>query len=147
MRDHPTVDTRSNAVALRCSNKELGRYDRVVLIAHAQQELVVRPSVQPRLQRLNRLAEQLETVLLERVVDARRPLHLLAATHEVDIGFLVRIHTVASRLFRGRARAIRRADQRRHVIRLGEDRHDTDTDPETECPIIPDETKFVDDLA
>ena len=62
------------------------------------------------LQRHYRLPEQFETVFLQCIVDARRPLHFLAPTHQVDVVFLVAVDSVAPRILGGRAGTVRRTE-------------------------------------
>src|SRR5690606_7531664 len=106
-----------------------------------------RAGIEPRLQRLNRLPKQLEAPLLEGVADARRPLHLLAALHQIEIVLLVAVDAVAAGVLRRRARAVRRRQQRGDVVRAGGDRHDADARAEPERAIVPDELELVDQLA
>ena len=71
-----------------------------VLVAHAQENLVV-SALLLCLQRHDGLAEQLEAIFLERVVDAGCPLHLAAPAHQVDVVLLPGLDPVPARLLRG----------------------------------------------
>ena len=99
------------------------------------------------LQRLDRHAEQLEARLLERVVDARRPLHLAAAAHQVDVVLLEAVDAVAPRLLRRLAGAVGGRQQRRHVLGLARERHDADAAAEPEGALLPDELVVADRVA
>ena len=81
------------------------------------------------LQREDRHAEELEARLLEGIVDARRPLHLAAAAHEVDVVLFEAVDPVAARFLGGAAGGVRRGKHRGDVLVLGGDRHDADRAP------------------
>ena len=65
--------------------------DLAALVAHAQQQLVVRPVVEPGTRRHDRLEIELEPLLFERAVDAGDPLHLL-----VPLGRIAEVEEVAN---------------------------------------------------
>ena len=94
------------------------------------------------LQRLNRHAEQLEAAFLERGVDARGPLHLAAAAHELNVILGETVHTIAALLLGGLAGAVGRRDDRRHVFVVGRNRHHTDAGAEPKYPLLPIEAKI-----
>ena len=75
------------------------------LVAQAQQQLVVLPSLDT-LQRLDLHAEQLETPFLERGIDARGPLHLAAAAHELDVVLGEAVDAVTAAFLGGSAGAV-----------------------------------------
>src|SRR5690606_21046091 len=103
--DHPAIDVRRESVALCGRNELVGRHDLARFVSHAQQQLVVQ-TLMRLLQGLNDLPEDLEAIVLERIVDARRPLHFAAPTHEIDVVLLEAVDAVAPRFLRGRASAI-----------------------------------------
>src|SRR5688572_2045261 len=144
--DHPAVDRRRDAVALRRGDELVGRDDLAALVAHAQQQLEVLAGVLL-LQRQYGHAEQLEARLLERVVDARGPLHLAAPAHQVDVVFLEAVHAVAARFLGGAAGGIGRGQHGRHVLVLGGDRHDADRAAEAEAAVLPGVAEVPDRLA
>src|SRR5688572_25890674 len=107
----------------------------------------MRPEIVRVLQRLDRLAEQLEAVLVERITDACGPLHLLAPLHQVDVVFLIVVDAIATRILRRRTRAIRGREQRSDVFGLRSDRHRAYAHAEPERAFVPDEPELADDLA
>src|SRR5690606_20349505 len=145
--DDPSVDRRRQAVPLRGRDEQLRRHERPVLVAHPQQQLVVRAGREPRLQWLYRLAKQLEPAFLQRIADARRPLHFLAALHQVDVVFLIAVDTVPARVLRRRTGAVGGRQQRGDIVRRRRDRHDADACTEAERTLVPDELELLDQLA
>ena len=123
-----------------------GRHDLAALVAHAQQQLEVLARVLL-LQRQDGHAEQLEARFLERVVDARGPLHLAAAAHQVDVVFLEAVHAVAAGLLRGAAGGVGGGQHRGDVLVVGRDRHDADRAAEAEGAVLPGEAEVPDRLA
>ncbi len=99
------------------------------------------------LQRQDRHAEQLEAALVQRGVDARGPLHLAAAAHQLDVVFREAVHAVAALLLGGGAGAVGRGQHRRHVLVVGGDRHHADARAEPEHAIVPREAEIADRLA
>ena len=97
-----------------------------------------------RLQRLDGLSEQLKPVVLERVIDSRRPLHLAAAAHQVDIVFLVAVDAVSAGFLGRCAGAVRCAEHPGNVFIIRSYRYDTDTDAQPETAVIPHELELVD---
>ena len=68
-------------------------------------------AVFPGLQRLDGLPEQLEAVILQRIVDARRPLLLAAAALQVDVVLFEAVNTVAAGFLGGGTGAVGGAQQ------------------------------------
>ena len=106
------------------------------LVAHPEQQLVVQARLVA-LQRPDRLPVQVEAALLERGVDARRPLHLAAAAHQVDVVLLEAVDAVAALLLGGLAGAVGGRQHRGHVLVLRRDRHDADAGAEAEGALLP----------
>ena len=97
-----------------------------------------------RLQRFNGLTEQLKTIIFQRVVDASRPLHFAAATHQFDVIFLEAVNSVSSGFLGRGTGAVRCTQQCRHVFVFGGDRHHTNAHPETKTTIVPHEFELAD---
>ncbi len=98
-------------------------------------------------ERQDRLAEQFESALFERRVDARRPLHFAASAHQIDVVFLETVHTVAAGLFGRLTGAVGGAQDRRDIVVVDRDRHDTDARAEPEGTLLPGELEIADRLA
>ena len=99
------------------------------------------------LQRQDDLAEDLEAPVFERVVDARGPLHLAPAPHQVDVVFLEAVDAVAAVFLGRRTSAVRGGQQRGHVLVLRRDRHHADARAEPERALLPDELVVADRFA
>ncbi len=144
--DDPAIDGRRQAVALGGGDEVVGRHHASRFIAHAQQQFVVRAGLGA-LQRLDRHAIQLEAALFQRRVDARGPLHLAPAAHELDVVLGEAVHAVAAAFLGRGAGAVGGRDDRRHVLVVGSDRHHADRRAETEHAIFPGEAEIPDGLA
>src|SRR5882757_1792395 len=136
--DDPTIDLRSDAVTLRRRDEIVRRDDFALFVAHAQQQLVVRALLHL-LQGQNGLAEEFEAPFLERIVDARRPLHLTAPTHQIDVVFFEAVDPVAARLLGRLTGAVGGAQYRCHVGILGDYGHHADAGAKPESALLPGE--------
>ena len=136
--DHPAVDRRHQPVAFGGGDEVVGRDDLAGFIAHAQQDLVVQ-TLFVVLQRPDHLPVDIEAAFLERRVDARGPLHLAPAAHEIDVILFERVHTIATEFLRRLARTLGGGHQRSDVAGIGRDRHDADRRTEPERPVFPGE--------
>ena len=83
------------------------------------------------------MSEKFESIIFKRVVDARSPLHFATATHEIDVIFPEAVNTVATRFLGRSAGTIGGAQQSCDVFVVCCYRHDADTDPKPEFPILP----------
>ena len=135
-----------DAVALGRRHEIVRRDDLAGLVAHAQQQLVVRAGF-GRLQRQDGLPEQLETALLQRIVDARRPLHFAAPAHQIDVVFLEAVDAIAARFLGGLAGAVRGAQHRCDVGVVRGNRHDADARAQAEGALLPGELEIAHRLA
>src|SRR6516225_5534109 len=144
--DHPAVDRRSDGVALGGSDEVIRRDDASGLVLEAQQQLVVRTALGA-LQRLDRHAEELETALLQRGVDARRPLHLAPPPHELDVVLGEAVDAVTAALLGGGTGGVGCRKDRGHVLVVSSDRHDADARAEAEHPVLPGEAEVAHSLA
>ena len=99
------------------------------------------------LQRLDLHAIQLEAALFQRGVDARRPLHLAPAAHELDVVLGEAVHAVAAAFLGGGAGAVGGRNDRRHVFVVGGDGHHAHGRAETEHAVFPGESEIPDGLA
>ena len=97
------------------------------------------------LQRLYRLSKELEPVLVERVADPRRPLHLLAAFHQVDVVFLIAVDAIAACILGRSTRAVGRRQKRGNIVRAWRDWDDTHARAEPERAFVSREPELADD--
>src|SRR5579862_4191888 len=139
--DHPPIDRRGDTVALGGGNEVVRLHQVSGLVLETQQQLVVRAALGS-LQRLYCHAEQLEATFLERSVDARRPLHLLAPPHELDVVLGKAVHAVAAILLGRRAGTVCGREHAGDVLVVGRDRHDPDARAETKNAILPGEAEI-----
>src|ERR1051325_7150797 len=98
MADDPPIKHRHQVIALGGGDERRRHYDLAALVPHTQQQLIVWPRVASSPDRHDRLIEELETLLLERTIDARDPLHLLVALRGVAL--LVDVDAVAAQVLR-----------------------------------------------
>src|SRR5580658_3622167 len=144
--DHPPVDRRGDAVALGRGDEVVRRHDAPALVLHAQQQLVVCADLDA-LQWLDRHAVELEASLLERRVDARRPLHLASPPHQLDVVLGEAVDAVAAAFLGGGTGAVRGREDRSDVLVIGGDRHHADAGAEAEHPVLPGEAEVAYSLA
>src|SRR6202022_3221398 len=144
--DDPPIDLRGDSATLGRRDEIIRRDDLALLVAHAQQQLVMRTRLR-NLQRQNGLAEDLEPALLQRIVDARGPLHLAAAAHQIDVVFLEAVHAVAAGFLGRLAGAVGGREYRGHIGILGGDRHDADARSQAERALLPGELEVAHRLA
>src|SRR5690606_19205207 len=88
--------------------------------------------------RHDRLIEELETLFLERAVDARDPLHLLMPLGGVP--FLIDVNAIAPEVLRDVAGDIDGAHERTDALAAGFDRNEADADADLHRAIEPCET-------
>src|SRR5688500_13410900 len=147
LRNDPAIDGGHQAVTLGGGDEQPRRDELTLLVAHPDQQLIMRAGLGVALQRLNRLPEYLEALLVERVADACGPLHLLAPLHQIDVVFLIVVDAIPPGFLGRCASAVGRRQQRRNVVGCGGDRHDSNADSEAERAIVPRETIIADVLA
>ena len=89
----PAIQHRHQIVALGRGNEVAGRYQLAVLVAHAQQQFVVTTAIRVPTDRDDRLEVQFQSLLFDRVADARHPLHLLVLFGHIAL--LTQVNAVA----------------------------------------------------
>src|SRR6185437_2101807 len=144
--DHPPIDRRRDAIALRGRDEVIRRNDTAVLILQAKQQLVVRAEVDP-LQGLDGHAVDLETAFLQCGVDTRGPLHLAAAPHQLHVVLSEAVNAIAAAFLRCGTGAVCSRKNRGYVLVVRRDRDDADARAQAEYAVFPGEAEVADALA
>ena len=143
---HPAVDAAREVITLGGWQEFARQNHTAVLVAHAQQDLVVRAALLGT-QRRDALAIQFKTVVVHRLVDARCPAHFaMAQLHRPTVG-LVGVHAIATGIL---GRIAGHVGQTQHVARrvagVGH-RHDADADRHRIAAPLPVEDMLLDHAA
>ncbi len=143
-RDHPAIQALRQVVALDRRQKRARRHDAARLVAHANQQLVVALRLSVALQRNDGLRFEKESVVVERSLDPRDPLHFAVTLRDQRVVFLVDVNSIAALILGRVAGRVRRLQNLRDAPEGRRDRHESNTRAHGERAIPPHEGVMLD---
>src|SRR6185437_3029713 len=132
---HPAVEPGHQAIALRMRDEMRRQNEPAVGLAHPHQHLRVRAPDAAHGD--DRLTVERETILGERAIEARDPMHAARAQLDVAVACIVDLQAVASFLLGEVAGGLGATQERRRRARIETERYETNTQARLKVRALP----------
>ena len=145
--DDPAIDARHEVIAFGGADESRGRHRFAVGVDHAQQNFRIAGADAGGREAGRALDCQLQSTLVDRAVEARRPVHFFLANIDLRVGVGIDLDPVTPLVLGGIAGEIRQAHDRGDVVAVTVDRDQADADADLETTVALVEADFANRLA